>query len=68
LGLQVTAKDMKMENVCWAETNRNDFYVILGAPARITLLPQGSQLGHQVTARGTKIESVCWVKNINDFM
>ena len=40
---------------------------MLIAPARITLLQQGSKLGHQVTAKGLKMENVCWVKNINNF-
>ena len=39
------------------EKNINDFYVIFGAPARITLLPQGPKLGPQVTAKGTKIKT-----------
>ena len=35
---------------------------ILRAPARITLLPQGSKLGYQGTAKGMKIGNVWWVR------
>ena len=40
---------------------------ILRAPARITLLPQGSKLGPLGTAKGMKMEKFWWAKNINDF-
>ena len=38
------------------------FMWILRAPVRITLLQQGSKLGHQGTAKGMKLGNVWWVK------
>ena len=43
------------------------FMWILRAPVRITLLQQGSKLGHQGTAKAMKLGNVWWVKNRNDF-
>ena len=41
---------------------QTSFIWILRAPARTTLLPQGSKLGSQGTYKRMKIENVCWVK------
>ena len=38
------------------------FMWILRAPVRITLLQQGSKLGHQGTAKAMKLGNVWWVK------
>ena len=41
---------------------QKSFIWILRAPARTTLLPQGSKLGSQGTYKRMKIENVWWVK------